>query len=184
MIPQFSIESLNDEILMTTFFELNSDDDDPVYFDKLQGDILGCIQGYLKSYIGDQNIANREFVNKIKNDDPFDIIDENRYIKFEKHTISVFLNEYRIQSKGKEPFDTFVEYFSNEILRIYAGGNIIAIDGIKNSNRIQQKFSELFSLKYEDRALELRDDFIHIYRNTAKAIARNWIKQKVMKTNI
>lgn len=135
--PQFSIDSLNEEVLMATFFGLSRTNDELVYFDKLKGDVLSYVQGYFSSHIGDQSIANRRLANRITNSEPTDFVDEDRYILIDRLKLSEFLNEYKNQTKGKEPFSSFVEYFSVEVLKDFTYDDDLTIDDLANSNHIQ-----------------------------------------------
>lgn len=105
--PQFTDDSLTDELLKATFFGLSRTNDELVYFDKLKGDVLSHVQGYFSSHIGDQSFANRQLADKITNGEPVDFVDEDRYILIDRLKLSEFLNEYRIQTKGREPFVSF-----------------------------------------------------------------------------
>lgn len=181
--PQFSIDSLDEEVLMATFFGLSRTNDELVYFDKLKGDVLSYVQGYFSSHIGDQSIANRRLANRITNSEPTDFVDEDRYVLIDRLKLSEFLEEYKIQTKGKEPFSSFVEYFSVEVLKDFTYDDDLTIDDLANSNHIQEKFHELFGQKYQNRISELRDDYSRIFQNTTKALAINWIKQNVPNIN-
>lgn len=177
--PEFSIDDLDDEVLAATYFGLSRTNDELVYFDKLKGDVLSHVQGYFSSHIGDQSIANRRLANRITNGEPTDFVDEERYILINRLKLSDFLNEYKKQSNGKEPFNSFVDYFSEEILKEFSYDNDLTIDDLANSNHIQEKFHEIFSKKYQDRVLELREDYSDIYQETQQALALKWIKAKV-----
>jgi hypothetical protein len=91
--------------------------------------------------------------------------------------LSEFLQEYKKQTNGKEPFNSFVDYFSVEVLKDFSYNKDLTIDDLANSSHIQEKFHELFGKKYQSRVSELRDDYSRIFQNTAKALAINWIKQ-------
>jgi hypothetical protein len=181
--PQFSIDSLNEEVLMATFFGLSRTDDELVYFDKLKGDVLSYVEGYFSSHIGDQSVANRRLANRITNSEPTDFVDEDRYVLIDRLKLSEFLEEYKKQTKGKEPFSSFVEYFSVEVLKDFTYEDDLTIDDLANSNHIQEKFHELFGQKYQSRVSELRDDYTSIFQNTTKVLAVNWIKQNVPNIN-
>ena len=177
--PQFSLDSLDEEVLMATFFGLSRTNDELVYFDKLKGDVLSYVQGYFSSHIGDQSIDNRRLVNRITNNEPIDFVDEDRYVLIDRLKLSEFLEEYKKQTKCKEPFSSFVEYFSVEVLKDFKYDDDLTIDDLANGNYIQEKFHELFGQKYQSRVSELRDDYTRIFQNTTKALAENWIKQNV-----
>jgi hypothetical protein len=177
--PQFSIDSLDEEVLMATFFGLSRTNDELIYFDKLKGDVLSYVQGYFSSHIGDQSLANRRLVNRITNHEPIDFVDEDRYVLIDRLKLSEFLEEYKKQTKGKEPFSSFVEYFSVEVLKDFTYDDDLTIEDLANGNHIQEKFHELFGQKYQSRVSELRDDYTRIFQNTTKALAENWIKQNV-----
>lgn len=181
--PQFSINNLNEDVLIATFFGLSKTDDELIYFDKLKGDVLSYIQGYFSSNTGNQNIANEQLANRITNNEPADFIDENRYILIDRLKLTEFLKEYKKQTKGKEPFNSFVEYFSTEVLKDLTYDDDLTINDLANSNHIQEKFHELFEEKYQNRALELRDDYINIFQNTIKSLALTWIKEHIPNAN-
>src|SRR5690606_32977845 len=150
--------------LMATFFGLSRTNDEMVYFDKLKGDVLTYVQGYFSSHIGDQSLANRRLANRITNREPTDFVDEDRYVLIDRLKLSEFLEEYKKQTKGKEPFSSFVECFSIEVLEDFTHDDDLTIDDLANSNRIQEKFHELFGQKYQSRVLELRDDYTNIFQ--------------------
>ncbi|GEP89317.1 hypothetical protein SAMN05660909_00418 [Chitinophaga terrae (ex Kim and Jung 2007)] len=177
--PQFSIDDLDEDVLMATFFGLSRTNDELVYFDKLKGDVLSYVQGYFSSHIGDQSIANRRLANRITNGEPTDFVDEERYILIDRLKLIDFLNEYKKQTQGKEPFNSFVDYFSEEVLKDFTYDDDLTIDDLANSAHIQEKFHELFGKKYQNRVMELRNDYSAIFKKTQKALAHSWIKQKV-----
>src|SRR5699024_7742997 len=177
--PQSSIDDLSEEVLIATFFGLSRTNDELVYFDKLKGDVLSYVEGYFSSHTGDQSVANRRLANKITNNEPRDFVDENRYILIDRLKLAEFLAEYRKQTKGKEPFNSFVDYFSVEILKDFTYDDDLTIDDLANSNHIQEKFHEMFSKKYQNRVTELQEDYSDIFQDTQRALAINWIKGKV-----
>lgn len=177
--PEFSIEDLDDEVLAATYFGLSRTNDELVYFDKLKGDVLSYVQGYFSSLLGDQSVANRRLANRITNGEPTDFVDEERYILIDRLKLTDFLNEYKKQSNGKEPFNSFVDYFSEEILKEFTYDEDLTIDDLANSNHIQKKFHKMFSEKYQNRVLELREDYSEIYQKTQQSLALKWIKDKV-----
>jgi hypothetical protein len=177
--PQFSIENLSDEVLMATFFGLSRISDELVYFDKLKGDVLSYIQGYFSSHIGDQSIANRNLANRITNGNPTDFIDEDRYVLIGRLKLVEFLKEYKKQTQGQEPFFSFVDYFSKEVLKNFPYNEDLTIDDIANSNHIQEKFHELFEEKHQSKVLELYPEYAKIFQKASKSLALNWIKQNI-----
>ena len=181
--PQFAIDSLSEDVLMATFEGLSRTNDELVYFDKLKGDVLSYVEGYFSSHIGDQSIANRQLANKITNGEPTDFVDEDRYLLIDRLNLSNFLKEYKKQAGGKEPFASYVDYFSVEVLKNFTYDEDLTIEDLANSNHIQQEFHEIFVKKYQNRILELRDDYSTIFNNTTKSLSLNWIKQNIQSTN-
>jgi len=181
--PQFSIETIREELIFATFSGQGRTEDDLVYFDKLKGDVLSHVQGYFSSFIGDQSILNRRLANRITNNEPPDFIEEDRYILIDRLLLTEFLNEFKKQTNGKEPFYSFVDYFSVEALKEYTYNKDLTIQNLSCSNHIQQKFHELFSKKHENKIQSLRNDYTTIFENTCKALALNWIKQNIFKDN-
>ncbi len=181
--PQFSYGSMKEELLIQAFFGLSRGNDDLVYFDKLKGDVLSHVQGYFSSCLGDQSIANRRLANRITNNEPFDYVDESRYILFDRLNLSEFLAEYKRQAKGKEPFTSFADFYSVEVLNNYSDDNF-TIEDLGIGPYIQKEFSEMFSSKYQSHLSELKSDYQNIFSNTCKSLARNWIKEKIFNGKI
>lgn len=177
--PQFSIETLRDEVIFATFSGQSRTNDELVYFDKHKGDVLSHVQGYFSSLIGDQSVLNRNLANKIMNSEPIDFVDEDRYRLIDRLLLPEFLEEYKRQTSGKEPFYSFVNYFSVEVLKDFTYDKDLTIDDLACSSHIQQKFHELFSKKHPNNIQALRSDYTRIFENTCKAIATNWIKHNV-----
>lgn len=177
--PQFSINSLDEEVIKATFMGLTRTNEQLIYFDKFKGDVLSYLQGYFSSHIGDQSVANRRLANRITNNEMYDLADEDRYILIDHLRLTEFLNEYKIQTKRKEPFSSFVDYFSEEVIKDLHDKDL-TIDNLFVSSYIQEKFHEIFDKKYQDRVLELRDDYTNIFESTCKSVAINWIKNKIL----
>lgn len=55
----------------------------------------------------------------------------------------------------------------------------LTISDLANSIHIQKKFHEIFGKKYQDRILELRDDYTEIFHVVQRALALSWIKAKI-----
>jgi len=177
--PQFSFDTLREEVIFATFSGQVRTNDELVYFDKLKGDVLSHVQGYFSSLIGDQSILNRRLANRITNNEPTDFVDEDRYILIDRLLLTEFLSEFKIQTNYKEPFHSFVDYFSIEVLKDFTFNEDLKIEDLACSNHIQQKFHELFSKKNTDKIQVLRNDYTAIFENTCKSLALNWIKKNV-----
>ncbi len=176
VIPQFSIDELSKEVIIATFVAFGRNDDNLIYFDKMKGDVLSYIEGYLSSQLGDQSIANRKLHNRIVNNESVDFVDEDRYILIDRLKLSDFLNEYRIQTNRKEPFLSFAEDFAVEILKEFSYDDL-TIDDLAISNFIQEKFNELFVARNNDN--NLRKEFAYILENTCKTLAVRWVKENI-----
>lgn len=175
--PEFSIENLDDEVFFATYYGLIRTSNELIYFDKLKGDVLSYAEGYFSSHLGDQTVANKLLAKRITNREPIDFVDEERYILIDILKLTDFLNEFKIQSNSEEPFNSFVDFFSEEILKEFTYD--LSIDDLANSKNIQKKFHELFNNKYKDSVFEFRVDFFKILKNTQHALALKWIKAKV-----
>lgn len=176
--PQFSIQTLDEDVVMATFMGLARTNNELVYFDKLKGDVLSYVQGYLSSHLGDQNIANRRLSNRIINREPADFIDENRFILIDRLSLADFLSEYQKQTKGKEPFLSFSYYFSTEAVKDY--DDDVTTHDLGISSDTQREFSDLFAKKYQLRIAELKNDYINILNNTRKALGLKWIEKCIL----
>jgi hypothetical protein len=177
--PQFSVDTLSEEVIFATFSGQGRTNDELIYFDKLKGNVLSHVQGYFSSLIGDQSIQNRRLANRITNNEPTDFVDEDRYILIDRLLLTDFLTEFKKQTNNKEPFYSFVDYFSIEVLKDFTYNEDLKFEDLPCSNHIQQKFHELFSKKHTDKIQALRNDYTTIFENTCKSLALNWIKQNV-----
>ncbi len=175
------LEKQEEEIIFATFMGLSRKNDELIYFDKLNGDVLSYIQGYFSSHIGDQSIANGTLANRITNNDPIDYVDEKRYILIDRLLLTEFLFEYKNQTNGIEPFFSYVDYFSVEILKDYAylEDDNLTINDLTAGKHIQEKFHNLFWSKYQNKIDELRIPDKLIFENTCKSLALKWIKENV-----
>ena len=181
--PRFSLDTLREDVIFATFSGQGRTNDELVYFDKLNGDVLSHVQVYFSSLIGDQSILNRRLANRITNGEATDFVDEDRYILIDRLLLTEFLIEFKKQTNGKDPFNSFVDYFSVEVLKDFTYNEDLKIEDLACSSHIQQKFHELFSQKHSDRIQLLRNEYTTIFENTCKALALNWIEQNVLKSN-
>jgi hypothetical protein len=183
IVPEFNIESLSDDVLFATFRGQSRLDDEMVYFDKLKGDVLAYVEGYLSSYIGDQSIANRRLSQRIINGEPKDFLDDERYIMIDRLRLIDFLSEYRNQASIKEPFITYCDFFKDEILKEFAQYEDIKLEDLTISTYIQEKFGEYFLTKFRDDAQKYVNEYKKHFDHAAKALALSWISRTVFKNN-
>jgi uncharacterized tellurite resistance protein B-like protein len=170
---------ISEEVLMATFSGMGRTNDELVYFDKQNKDVLSYVSGYFSSLLGDQSQSNRTLANRITSGSPNDYIDKSRHILIDRLLLSDFLDEYHKQSQNKEPFSSFSELFGTEVLKDFSYDNDITINDLTFSNHIQQKFHKVFSENYQSRVHELRDDYTAIFENTCNELASKWIREKV-----
>lgn len=170
---------LSEDILMATFAGMARGNDDLVYFDKEKIDVLSYVNGYLSSMLGDQSESNRLLAKRISIGDTTDYIDESRYILIDRLSATEFLTEYKIQSNGQEPFYSFPELFSKEVLKDFSYDNQITINHLTFSNHIQQKFHKIFGENYQSRVNELKDNYTNLFETTCDEISKKWINNKV-----
>ena len=78
-----------------------------------------------------------------------------------------FLTEFKKQTNNKEPFYSFVDYFSIEVLKDFTYNEDLKFEDLPCSNHIQQKFHELFSKKHTDKIQELRKETQPLYCTNA-----------------
>jgi len=176
LIPEFSIDRLKEDVIIATFTGLSRTNDDLVYFDKLKGNVLFYVQGYFTSLTGDQNAVDRQFENRITNNEPIDYVDEERYILIDPLSLAEFLNEFRAQTNGKEPFLSYVNYFAEEAIKKFSSKKN---KDLTISIHMQKAFHEIFNEKYLNVSNELRNEYVNIFGNTCKALAIRWIKLNI-----
>ena len=163
-------DNYSDELLSAIFAGMCADKDDIVYFNTSSLDVLQYVNGYLNSMIGDLAQNKRLLAHKIMSDAPNDIIDDNKYIQLDGVSISTFLNEYKVKTKGKEPFFSFAEDFQKEVTK-----HNISLNS-KFDFYFSDLFTELFSDKYKNGVQELRQSYSDFFEGTCRTLALNWIK--------
>lgn len=178
--PQFSVSNLNYELIYATFSGMGRTNDDLIYFDKLKGDVLCHVQGYFASLMGDQSTINRRLVDRITNNEPHDYVDEDRYILIDRLLLSDFLDEFKMQAKGKEPFLSFIDYFSIEVVKDFNYDPDLTIADLAFSSHIQEKFREFFNKKNQNRIRELANEYTSIFESTCKSLALKWIQKNIL----
>lgn len=177
--PEFNRSNLTKELLSATFGGMSANDEHEIYFDKLKGDVLQLVEGYLTSTLGDQSAGNRRLVERITNGEPPDYIDENRYIQLHSVDLKTFLEEYRLQSMGKEPFYSFTFQFAEEMIEKISEYEELEEAGISFNFFMTKEFGNSFTEKYPDRVATLGADYSRIFENTCNSLARKWIEKEI-----
>ena len=165
--------NINEEVINAIYLGLGRTDEELVYFDRLKGDVLGYNEEYFSSFIGDQSIENRRLLNKIMNNEPKDFVDDKRYLLIDRLFLIDFLKEFKFQAKSKEPFTSFVDYFSLEIIKEFNSN--VQIEHLYKSEYIEQKFHTLFEEKYLNQISELITEYSSIYNETYKSLVLKWV---------
>jgi len=179
VVPEFSIDNLNKEVVIATFFGMGRNDDELIYFDKLKGDVLCYVQGYFSSQVGDQTIANRKLADKISNHEPHDYLDEERYILLDRLPLSEFLKEFKKQAEDNETFLSYANYFDKKILEDFKFAGFVSTDQIVNNPEIQKKFHKLFVENHQNQVEELKEDYTNIWQKASNNLAINWIETNI-----
>lgn len=179
IVPTFEIEELSDELLSATFYGMCRTNDELIYFDKLKGDVLGYVEGFLSSHLGDQNVLNNRLSNRIIYRDNPDYIDEDRYILIDQLPLSEFLDEIKSNSQNNDTYLSFVEEFSITILEDFKYYDDLSLDDLGCSKHILYKFLELFRFYCNNNYYEVSNEFYKIINNSQHSLARSWIKKKI-----
>lgn len=178
----YTIDDLSKDVIMATFSGMSRTKDQLVYFDKSKGNVLVYVKGYFTPMTGDQSISNRILANRITSEEPNDFVDETKHVLIDRLLLPDFLKEFTLIANGQEPFASFGELFSKEILKDYSEyDENIKINDLSFTNYAHEKFQNFFCEKYQDRVYELRNDYLKIFEMTCENIAKNWIRNKIMK---
>lgn len=169
--------NINEEVTNAIYLGLGRTEEELVYFDKSKGDVLSYNEGYFSSFIGDQSIENKRLLNKIINREPKDFVDTKRYLLIDRLFLIEFLKEFKFQAKSKEPYTTFVEYFSVVILKEF--NNNVKIEHLYKSEFIEQKFHTLFEEKYLNQISDLITEYSSIYNETYKSLVLKWANNNI-----
>lgn len=174
--PNYS--NLSEDTIMAVFIEGQSRmKNELVYFDKLEGDVLGHVNGFFVSLTGNQDIEGNQFLNRIENNSQVDFIDEERYFLIDCLPLTEFLKEYKEQTKGNEPFLSFANYFLEEILKEF--NNNGTADNIGMNYKIQERFHALFGKKHQNNFEKLKEEYSSIFNNTCTSLAKQWLLKNV-----
>jgi len=176
----FTLKKITDEMLEATFVGMSRNRDSMVYFDKVKGDVVIFVEGYFSSLLGNQEKSNIKLASRISNNDPIDFVDENRFILINQLFLKDFLLEYEEQTELREPFFSFPNLFKDEILKEFSYNENITVSDLYFNNHIQQKFHQIFSKHYASRALELKEYYSILFKNTCNKLALLWIKKHIL----
>jgi len=178
----YSINDLSSDVIMATFTGMNRTNDELVYFDKSKGTVLMYVQGYFSPMTGDQSLSNQILANRITNGEPSDFVDETKHILIDRLMLKDFLIEFTKNAAGIEPFASYAEVFSEEILKDYSGyDEDITINDLTFTSHTQEKFHKVFGDKYQQRVNELRNKYTNIFELSCENLAKEWIINKVLK---
>ncbi len=170
---------ISNDLLMAVFAGMGRTNEEEVYFDRENMDVVSFVSGYFSSLLGDQTESNRRLANRIIAGDTRDYVDETRHILIDRLILSQFLDEYRRQADGEEPFYSFPEIFEKAVLNDFSYEEDLTTDDLTFTNHIQQKFHQVFSEHYGSRAQELRVKYSSIFENTCNRIALKWANSKI-----
>lgn len=179
------MSSYSNELLIAISSAMSRNNDELIYFDKKKNDVVMYVNGYFSSMIDNQEFANRDLLAKIQIGTPKDYFDEGRYILIEKISLKEFLEEYKVQTKGEEPFLGFAELFGYELLQIHfqTQPNLNINDISLNFNN-QDIFHKLFSDRYKDDAELLGEKYSSIFNNTLDNLAINYLDKICEEPNL
>lgn len=177
--PSFEFDEISDELLAATFYGMCRTNDELVYFDKLKGDVLSYVKGFLSSHIGGQNASNRLLTDRIANGDKPDYVDEDRYLLIDRLRLSEFLVEMKSSCHDNELLLSFIDEFSIYILEDFPSDIKITLEDLYcNSHRLNEFLVE-FRFYANTNYSEVSDEFYEIMNNSQHSLAASWIKKKV-----
>ena len=177
--PSYEFDEINEELLAATFYGMCRTNDELIYFDKLKGDVLSYVEGFLSSHIGDQSASNRRLTNRITNGDNPDYVDEDRYLLIDRLRLSEFLDEMKSNSHDNELLLSFIDEFSISIIQDFKYDKDLTLDDLACSNHILNKFLENFRFYANRNYSDVSDEFYEIMNNSQHSLAKSWIKKNV-----
>lgn len=177
--PSFEIDEISEELLAATFYGMCRTSDKLVYFDKLNGDVLSYVEGFLSSHLGDQNVSNKKLSNRIINGDNPDYVDEDRYLLIDILQLSEFLDVMKSNSQNNELVQSFIDEFSISIIQDFKYDKDLTLDDLTCSNHILNTFIEKFRFYANINYSDISDEFYEIMNNSQYSLATSWIKKNV-----
>jgi hypothetical protein len=174
---------MNDKIILLIASAMSREEGVNIYVDILKKDIVGYVNGYISSYLGDESTNNRILAERIMSDTPNDYLDLERYIEIPRITAQQFLNEFINNANGNIPFDDFAKNFKQNIGAIFNDLSITAND-VFWGDFIEENFHEQFSSLYGDKMQELAESYKMLFETSIINLANRWFIEITNSTSL
>lgn len=169
---------MDNKFIMMIASAMGREDGVDIYIDKLKLDIVGYVNGYISSFLGDESENNRILAERIMSDAPMDYLDPIRYIEIPRITAQQFLQEYINNAIGMSPFENFAISFQQSIGAIFNNSEITAND-VFWGDLVADNFHEQFGNLHGENFQELAETYQTLFETTLFNLASKWLKKSV-----
>lgn len=153
-------------------------EEEEVYYDFRNQDVLSRINGYLSSHLGDQAIENRKLADRIMYGDTSDNFDEDNLILIPRLNLREFLETFEKHSSGYTAFLNHSKKFKNTViseLPQYGDGKDFA--DLTFNRGMHEFFLEELAKNYSESTREQANNFRNIMELTYTEIVNKWIRE-------
>lgn len=173
------VDSISNDVLTMVFTAMLRYEEDLIYFDKIRGEPLAYVEGYFVSSSGDQTLNNRMLANKIMNNSPSDLVDEDRHILIPRLICSDFIDEFRTITSDEKTYYEFADTFTKEIIKSYKDSEVKTLKDLYLTNHTLDFFFNCFKEKFAKGDMVMMRDFDNMMAITSNTVAKRWIQNIV-----
>lgn len=171
-----NVDNISNETLMLIFTAMMRNEEDLIYFDKIIGEPTAYIEGYFVPSSGDHALNNRMLANKIMNNSPIDLVDEERHILIPKLICADFINEFKKHTDDQVELSDFADRVTEEIIDDFGDPEVTSLSELYLTQYILDLFFKSFHEKIGHRSAEMMSILNSKMEQTSNRIVKRWIR--------
>lgn len=171
-----NVDNISNETLMLIFTAMMRNEEDLIYFDKIIGEPTAYIEGYFVPSSGDHALNNRMLANKIMNNSPIDLVDEERHILIPKLICADFINEFRKHTDDHVELSDFADKVTEEIIDDFGDPEETSLSELYLTQYILDLFFKSFHEKIGHKSAEMMSILNSKMEKTSNGIVKRWIR--------
>jgi hypothetical protein len=171
-----NVDNISNETLMLIFTAMMRNEEDLIYYDKISGEPTAYIEGYFVPSSGDHALNNRMLANKIMNNSPIDLVDEERHILIPKLICADFINEFKKHTDDQVELSDFADKVTEEIIDDFGDPDITSLHELYLTQYILDLFFKSFHEKIGHKSAEMMSILNSKMEQTSNGIVKRWIR--------
>lgn len=171
-----NVDNISNETLMLIFTAMMRNEEDLIYFDKIIGEPTAYIEGYFVPSSGDHALNNRMLANKIMNNSPIDLVDEERHVLIPKLICADFINEFKKHTDDQVELSDFADKVTEEIIDDFGDPDITSLHELYLTQYILDLFFKSFHEKIGHKSTEMMSVLNSKMEQTSNGIVKRWIQ--------